>query len=166
MNSDRTEISEGIQMEQETKNWSLVYSILPLHSSWFVAVVKFGVDWNGKIQFTPYRILCSLSFSKPRRPKLPQIGQTGYQCTPLYLYIQKIQLVCGSSEVWGRLEQENLVYTLPNTVQPQLFQTQETKTTSDTVLQTVYILLFGTNVCIPSNYIICVKSWQKYTNLL
>ena len=35
-----------------------------------------------------------LSFFKPRRPKLCQIGQTRYQSTPLYLYIQNIKSVC------------------------------------------------------------------------
>jgi len=27
-------------------------------------------------------------------PNQPEVGQTGYQSTPLYLYIQNIKLVC------------------------------------------------------------------------
>ena len=56
-----------------------------------------------------------LSFFKPRRPKLCQIGQTRYQSTPLYLYIQNIKLVCQSDTLCTGLEWENLVYTQPNT---------------------------------------------------
>ena len=56
-----------------------------------------------------------LSFFKPRRPKLLQIGQIRHQSTPLYLYIQNINLVCHSDLLWDELGQENGVYTPPNT---------------------------------------------------
>ena len=56
-----------------------------------------------------------LSFFKPRRPNLLQIGQIRHQSTPLYLYIQNINLVCHSDLLWDELEQENGVYTPPNT---------------------------------------------------
>ena len=56
-----------------------------------------------------------LSFFEPRRPKLLQIGQTKHQSTPLYLYILNIKLVCNSGLHCAGLEQENLVYTQPNT---------------------------------------------------
>ena len=56
-----------------------------------------------------------LSFFKPRRPNLLQIGQIRHQSTPHYLYIQNINLVCHSDLVWAELVQENAVYTLPNT---------------------------------------------------
>ena len=55
-----------------------------------------------------------LSFFKPTRPKLIQIGQTRYQSTPLYLYIQNIKLVCDSGTLCAALERENLLYTQPN----------------------------------------------------
>ena len=41
-------------------------------------------------------IVDRLSFFKPMRPKLLQTGQIRHQFTPLYLYIQKIKLVCDS----------------------------------------------------------------------
>ena len=50
-----------------------------------------------------------LSFFKPRRPKVLQIGQIGHQCTPLYLYIQNINLVCHSDLLWDELGRENEV---------------------------------------------------------
>ena len=56
-----------------------------------------------------------LSFFKPRRPKLLQIGQIRHQSTPLYLYIQNINLVCHSDLLWDELGRENGVYTTPNT---------------------------------------------------
>ena len=56
-----------------------------------------------------------LSFFKPRRPNLLQIGQIRHQSTPLYLYIQNINLVCHSDLLWYELGQENGVYTPPNT---------------------------------------------------
>ena len=56
-----------------------------------------------------------LSFFKPRRPNLLQIGQIRYQSTPLYLYIQNINLVCHSDLLWAELGRENGVYTSPNT---------------------------------------------------
>ena len=83
-------------------------------SNWFVTQVKFGSDWDGKIVFTPYQMSSWLSFFKPRRPNLPQVGQNGYQTTPLHLYIPNIKLVCDSSQVWVGLEWENRVYTIPN----------------------------------------------------
>ena len=83
-------------------------------SNWFVTRVKFGSDWDGKIVFTPYRMFSWLSFFKPRRPNLPQVGQNGYQTTPLHLYIPNIKLVCDLSQVWVGLEWENRVYTIPN----------------------------------------------------
>ena len=42
----------------------------------------------GKSSFTPYQILNHLTFFKLLGLKLPQIGKTGYQTTPLHLYIQ------------------------------------------------------------------------------
>ena len=56
-----------------------------------------------------------LSFFKPRRPNLHQIGQIRHQSTPLYLYIQNINLVCHSDLLWDELGRENGVYTPPNT---------------------------------------------------
>ena len=56
-----------------------------------------------------------LSFFKPRRPNLLQIGQIRRQSTPLYLYIQNINLVCHSDLLWDELGRKNGVYTLPNT---------------------------------------------------
>ena len=56
-----------------------------------------------------------LSFFKPMRPKLLQIGQIRHQFTPLYLYIQNINLVCHSDLLWDELGRENGVYTPPNT---------------------------------------------------
>ena len=55
-----------------------------------------------------------LSFFKPTRQKLLQIGQTRYQSTPLYLYIQNIKLVCDSGTLRAELEREHLLYTQPN----------------------------------------------------
>ena len=55
-----------------------------------------------------------LSFFKPFRPNLLQIGQTGYQSTPLYLYIHNIKLVSNSGTLCAGLEREIVVYTLPN----------------------------------------------------
>ena len=59
-------------------------------------------------------MLNRLSFFKPMRPNLLQIGQTGYQSTPLYLYIHNIKLVCNSGTLCARLEREIVVYTQPN----------------------------------------------------
>ena len=56
-----------------------------------------------------------LSFFKPRRPNLLQIGQIRHQSTPLYLYIQNINLVCHSDLLWDELGRENGVDTPPNT---------------------------------------------------
>ena len=56
-----------------------------------------------------------LSFFKPRRPNLLQIGQIRHQSTLLYLYIQNINLVCHSDLVWTGLGRKNGVYTPPNT---------------------------------------------------
>ena len=56
-----------------------------------------------------------LSFFKPRRPNLLQIGQIGHQSTPLYIHIQNINLVCHSYLLWDELGRENEVYTPPNT---------------------------------------------------
>ena len=56
-----------------------------------------------------------LSFFKPRRPNLLQIRQIRHQSTPLYLYIQNINLVCHSDLLWAELGRENGVYTPPNT---------------------------------------------------
>ena len=56
-----------------------------------------------------------LSFFKPMRPNLLQIGQIRHQFTPLYLYIQNINLVCHSDLLWDELGRENGVYTPPNT---------------------------------------------------
>ena len=55
----------------------------------------------GKYGFTPYRILNRLTFFKPMGPNQPQMGQTGYQSTPLYLCIQNIKLV-------GKFEWKNI----------------------------------------------------------
>ena len=59
-------------------------------------------------------MLNRLSFFKPMRPNLLQIGQTRYQSTPLYLYIHNIKLVCKSGTLCAGLEREIVVYTLPN----------------------------------------------------
>ena len=59
-------------------------------------------------------MLNRLSFFKPMRPKLLQIGQTGYQSTPLYQYIHNIKLVCKSGTLCAGLEREIVVYTQPN----------------------------------------------------
>ena len=56
-----------------------------------------------------------LSFFKPKRPNLLQIGQIRHQSTPLYLHIQNIKLVCHSDLLWTELGWENGVYTPPNT---------------------------------------------------
>ena len=56
-----------------------------------------------------------LSFFKPRRPKLLQIGQIRHQSTPIYLYIQNINLVCHSDLLWDELGRDNGVDTPPNT---------------------------------------------------
>ena len=56
-----------------------------------------------------------ISFFKPRRPNLFQIGQSRHQSTPLYLYIQNINLVCHSDLLWDELGRQNRVYTPPNT---------------------------------------------------
>ena len=56
-----------------------------------------------------------LSFFKPRRPNLLQIGQIRHQSTPLYLYIQNIDLVCHFDLLWDELGQESGVYTPRNT---------------------------------------------------
>ena len=56
-----------------------------------------------------------LSFFKPRRANLLQIGQIRHQSTPLYLYIQNINLVCHSDLLWTELGRENGVYTPLNT---------------------------------------------------
>ena len=59
-------------------------------------------------------MLNRLSFFKPTRPKLLQIGQTRYQSTPLYLYIHNIKLVCKSGTLCAELEWEIVVYTQPH----------------------------------------------------
>ena len=56
-----------------------------------------------------------LSFFKPGKPNVLQIGQIRHQSIPLYLYIQNIKLVCHSDLVWDELGRENGVYTPPNT---------------------------------------------------
>ena len=76
-----------------------------------------GLEWENLVYTQPNTesMVDHLSFFKPRRPKLCQIGQTRYQSTPLYLYIQNIKLVCQSDTLCTGLEWENLVYTQPNT---------------------------------------------------
>ena len=59
-------------------------------------------------------IVNRLSFFKPTRPKLLQIGQTRYQSTPLYLYIHNIKLVCNSGTLCVGLEREIVFYTQAN----------------------------------------------------
>ena len=56
-----------------------------------------------------------LSYFKPMRPKLLQIGQTKHQSTALYLYIQNIKLVWNSGTLCAGREQENVLYAPPNT---------------------------------------------------
>ena len=56
-----------------------------------------------------------LSFFKPTRPKLLEIGQTRHQSTPFYVYIQNIKLVWNSGTLCAGLEQENVLYAPPNT---------------------------------------------------
>ena len=80
-----------------------------------------------------------LSFFKPMRPKLLQIGQTRYQSTPLYLSIHHIKLVCNSGTLCAGLEREIVVYTQPNInsmlnrlsffkpMRPKLLQTGQTR---------------------------------------
>ena len=58
------------------------------------------MNWNGKIS--------GLTFFKPMGTNQLQVGQSGYQSTLLYLYIQTIKSFTWS-EVWGGLEWENLV---------------------------------------------------------
>ena len=41
----------------------------------------------------------------------PEMGQTWYDCTPLYVYIHNIKLVFPSSQVCVGLEWENIVLT-------------------------------------------------------
>ena len=83
-------------------------------SNWFVTGIKFWSDRDGKIVFTPYRILSCISFFKPRRPEHSQMGQRWQQTTPLHLYIQNIKLVCDWNQGLVTLGWENRVYTLPN----------------------------------------------------
>ena len=75
-----------------------------------------GLEWENLVYTQPNikSMVNHLNFFKPRRPKLCQIGQTRYQSTPLYLYIQNIKLVCQSDSLCTGLEWENLVYTQPN----------------------------------------------------
>ena len=56
-----------------------------------------------------------LSFLKPTRPKLLQIGQTRHQSAPFYVYIQNIKLVWHSGTLCAGLEQENVLYAPLNT---------------------------------------------------
>ena len=84
-------------------------------------------------------MLNHLSFFKPTRPNLLQIGQTSYQSTPLYLYIHNIKLVCKSGTLCAGLEREIVVYTQPNInsmlnrlsffkpMRPKLLQTGQTR---------------------------------------
>ena len=76
-----------------------------------------GLEWENLAYTQPNikSMVNRLNFFKPRRPKLCQIGQTRYQSTPLYLYIQNIKLVCQSDTLCTGLEWENLVYT-PNRI--------------------------------------------------
>ena len=87
----------------------------------YIQNIKLVCDWNQVLvrpgwenRVTHYRILSCISFFKPRRPKYSQMGQSGYQTTPLHLYIQSIKLVCDWNQVLVRPEWENHVYTLPN----------------------------------------------------
>ena len=80
-----------------------------------------------------------LSFFKPTRPNLLQIGQTRYQSTPLYQYIHNIKLVSNSGTLCAELEREIVVYTQPNInsmvnrlsflkpTRPKLLQTGQTR---------------------------------------
>ena len=84
-------------------------------------------------------MLNRLSFFKPTRPKLLQIGQTRYQSTPLSLYIPNIKLVWNSGTLCAGLEREIVVYTQPNInsmlnrlsffkpTRPKLLQTGQTR---------------------------------------
>ena len=75
------------------------------------------LEWENVVYTQPNTksMVDRLSFFEPRRPKLLQIGQTKHQSTPLYLYIQNINLVSNSGLPYAGLERENLVYTQPNT---------------------------------------------------
>ena len=75
------------------------------------------LGWDNGVDTPPNTkmMVDRLSFFKPRRPKLLQIGQIRHQSTPLYLYNQNINLVCHSDLLWAELVQENGVYTPPNT---------------------------------------------------
>ena len=95
------------------------YQTTPLHlyiqniklvSDWNQVLVRPG--WENRVHTIPNIKL--LSFFKPRRPKSPQIGQSGYQTTPLHLYIQNIKLVSDWNQVLVRPGWENRVYTIPN----------------------------------------------------
>ena len=72
-----------------------------------------GLDRENLVYTQPNikSMVSRFNFFKPRRPKLCQIGQTRYQSTPLYLYIQNIKLVCQSDTLCTGLDRENLVYT-------------------------------------------------------
>ena len=100
-----------------------------------------GLEWEIVVYTLPdiNSMLNRLSFFKPSRPKLLQIGQTGYQSTPLYLYIHNIKLVCKSGTLCAGLEREIVVYTQPNInsmvnplsffkpTRPKLLQTGQTR---------------------------------------
>ena len=102
-------------------------------------------------------MLNRLSFFKSTRPKLLQIGQTRYQSTPLYLYIQNIKLVSNSGKLCAGLEQEIVVYTLPNInsmlnrlsffkpMRPKLLQTGQTR------YQSTPLYLYIQNIKLVSN---------------
>ena len=75
-----------------------------------------ALEWENLLYTQPNinSMVNRLSFFKPTRPKLIQIGQTTYQSTPLYLYIQNIKLVCDSGTLCAGLERENVLYTQAN----------------------------------------------------
>ena len=75
-----------------------------------------GLEWEIAVYTQPTinSMVNCLSFFKPMRPNLLQIEQTGYQSTPLYLYIHNIKLVCKSGTLCAGLEREIVVYTQPN----------------------------------------------------
>ena len=86
---------------------------------WNPGILCAGLEPENVLSFIPQwilnRCLIVLGFIKPMRPKLLQIGQTRYQSTPLYVYIQNTKLVWNPGTLCAGMKQENVLYTPPNT---------------------------------------------------
>ena len=82
---------------------------------WNSGTLCAGLVWENLVytKLNTKAMVNRLSFFKPMRTKLLQIGQTRHQSTPLYVYIQNIKLVWNSSTLCAGLIWENLVYTKP-----------------------------------------------------